>query len=116
MFDENYQSGVGEILTNVLKCDFWDVDDMANKIVAVLRHPPLQRTLRDSGFFEVTVACRERTEVRVAAEDRRGRTATAELVLEPGGAENPMEMYVRFRGSEPSVEPLIERRGLGGAE
>jgi glycosyltransferase involved in cell wall biosynthesis len=47
------QSGVGEILTNVLKCDFWDVDDMANKIVAVLRHPPLQRTLRDSGFFEV---------------------------------------------------------------
>jgi glycosyltransferase involved in cell wall biosynthesis len=47
------QSGVGEILTNVLKCDFWDVDDMANKIVAVLRHPPLQRTLRDSGYFEV---------------------------------------------------------------
>jgi glycosyltransferase involved in cell wall biosynthesis len=46
-------SGVGEILTNVLKCDFWDIDDMANKIVAVLRHPPLQRTLRDSGFFEV---------------------------------------------------------------
>jgi glycosyltransferase involved in cell wall biosynthesis len=44
---------VGEILTNVLKCDFWDIDDMANKIVAVLRHPPLQRTLRDSGFFEV---------------------------------------------------------------
>ena len=46
-------SGVGEILTNVLKCDFWDVDDMANKIVAVLRHPPLQRTLRDSGYLEV---------------------------------------------------------------
>ncbi len=46
-------SGVSEILTNVLKCDFWDVDDMANKIVAVLRHPPLQRTLRDSGYFEV---------------------------------------------------------------
>jgi glycosyltransferase involved in cell wall biosynthesis len=46
-------SGVSEILTNALKCDFWDIDDMANKIVAVLRHPPLQRTLRDSGFFEV---------------------------------------------------------------
>jgi len=46
-------SGVGEILTNVLKCDFWDVDDLANKIVAVLRHPPLQRTLRDSGYWEV---------------------------------------------------------------
>jgi glycosyltransferase involved in cell wall biosynthesis len=46
-------SGVSEILTNALKCNFWDIDDMANKIVAVLRHPPLQRTLRDSGFFEV---------------------------------------------------------------
>lgn len=37
-----------------------------------------------------------------------------ENILEPGGAENPMEMYVRFRGAEPSVEPLMERRGLGG--
>jgi len=36
-----------------------------------------------------------------------------ENILEPGGTENPMEMYVRFRGAEPSVEPLIERRGLG---
>ena len=46
-------SGVAEVLTHVLKCDFWDVDDMASKIVAVLRHPPLLRTLRDSGYFEV---------------------------------------------------------------
>jgi len=46
-------SGVSEILVNALKCDFWDVDDMANKIVAVLRHPPLQNTLRDRGYFEV---------------------------------------------------------------
>jgi len=46
-------SGVSEILVNALKCDFWDVNDMANKIVAVLRHPPLQNTLRDHGYFEV---------------------------------------------------------------
>lgn len=46
-------SGVSEILVNALKCDFWDVDDMANKIVAVLRYPPLQNTLRDHGYFEV---------------------------------------------------------------
>jgi hypothetical protein len=26
---------------------------MANKIIAVLRHPPLQRTLTDHGFDEV---------------------------------------------------------------
>jgi glycogen synthase len=47
------QSGVSEILTHALKVDFWDVDEMANKIVAVLRHPPLQTTLRDHGSIEV---------------------------------------------------------------
>jgi glycosyltransferase involved in cell wall biosynthesis len=47
------QSGVAEVLTHALKVDFWDVDEMANKIVAVLRHPPLQTTLRDHGRMEV---------------------------------------------------------------
>ena len=47
------QSGVAEVLSHALKVDFWDVDEMANKIVAVLRHPPLQATLRDHGGFEI---------------------------------------------------------------
>jgi len=47
------QSGVSEILTHALKVDFWDINEMANKIVAVLRHPPLQKTLREHGAFEV---------------------------------------------------------------
>ena len=47
------QSGVKEILTHVLSVDFWDISEMANKIVAVLRHPPLQSTLRQHGNFEV---------------------------------------------------------------
>ncbi|HUW99504.1 MAG TPA: glycosyltransferase family 4 protein [Phycisphaerae bacterium] len=47
------QSGVSEVLTHALKVDFWDINEMANKIVAVLRHPPLQRTLREHGAFEV---------------------------------------------------------------
>lgn len=47
------QSGVSEILTHALKVDFWDVDEIANKIVAVLRHPPLQATLREHGNFEI---------------------------------------------------------------
>lgn len=46
-------SGVSEVLTHALKVDFWDVDDMANKIVAVLRHPPLSRTLLHHGHFEI---------------------------------------------------------------
>ena len=41
---------------------------------------------------------------------------TAELfrknILEPGGTEDPAVMYRRFRGKDPSVEPLLERRGL----
>lgn len=47
------QSGVAEVLTHVLKVDFWDVTEMANKIIAVLKYPPLQLTLREHGNFEV---------------------------------------------------------------
>ncbi|MBN1662166.1 MAG: glycosyltransferase family 4 protein [Deltaproteobacteria bacterium] len=35
------QSGVTEILKHALKVDFWDVDEMANKIIAVLKYPVL---------------------------------------------------------------------------
>jgi glycosyltransferase involved in cell wall biosynthesis len=47
------QSGVSEVLTHALKVDFWDVNEMANKIVAVLKYPPLEMTLRNYGNFEV---------------------------------------------------------------
>ncbi len=47
------QSGVSEVLTHVLKADFWDVNEIANKIVAVLKYPPLHMTLREHGNFEV---------------------------------------------------------------
>lgn len=35
------QAGVSEILQHVLKVDFWDVAEMADKMIAVLRHPAL---------------------------------------------------------------------------
>jgi len=47
------QSGVAEVLTHVLKVDFWDIDEMANKIVAVLKYRPLRTTLQQHGNFEV---------------------------------------------------------------
>jgi glycogen synthase len=47
------QSGVSEVLTHALKVDFWDTDEIANKIVAVLRYPPLGQTLREHGRFEL---------------------------------------------------------------
>ena len=47
------QSGVSEVLTHALKVDFWDINEMANKIIAVLRHPPLASTLRQHGAIDV---------------------------------------------------------------
>ncbi|MEL6498702.1 MAG: glycosyltransferase [Planctomycetota bacterium] len=47
------QSGVSEVLTHALKVDFWDIDEMANKVIAVLRHPPLSQTLRQHGPMEL---------------------------------------------------------------
>jgi len=47
------QSGVSEVLRHALKVDFWDINEMANKIVAVLKYPPLGITLRNYGNYEV---------------------------------------------------------------
>ena len=47
------QSGVSEVLMHALKVDFWDVNEIANKIIAVLKYPPLGITLRNYGNFEV---------------------------------------------------------------
>lgn len=46
-------SGVGEVLKHALKVDFWDVDEIANKIIAVLRHPSLGDTLRSNADLEL---------------------------------------------------------------
>ncbi len=33
-------------------------------------------------------------------------------LLAAGGSEDPMALYKRFRGAEPKIEPLLEKRGL----
>ena len=43
------QSGVAEVLTHALKVDFWDVDEMANKILAALKYPTLNQQLVTEG-------------------------------------------------------------------
>ena len=35
-----------------------------------------------------------------------------ENVLEKGGSEDPMVLYVRFRGAEPKIDGLLKKRGL----
>lgn len=47
------QSGVSEVLHHALKVDFWDVNEMANKILAVLKHDDLHVTLRDNAQTQV---------------------------------------------------------------
>ena len=46
------QSGVAEVLKHALKSDFWDIDDMTDKILSVINHAPLQRTLAINGEAE----------------------------------------------------------------
>ncbi|HHE36576.1 MAG TPA: glycosyltransferase family 1 protein [Candidatus Woesearchaeota archaeon] len=47
------QSGVSEVLNHVLKVDFWDVNDIANKILAVLHYRNLHDQLKHHGLLEV---------------------------------------------------------------
>lgn len=47
------QSGVSEVITHALKVDFWDTDEMANNILAVLHHPVLKETLKIEGLKQV---------------------------------------------------------------
>jgi glycosyltransferase involved in cell wall biosynthesis len=47
------QSGVSEVLAHVLRVDFWDIDEMANKIVAALRYAPMNRQLVVEGQREL---------------------------------------------------------------
>ena len=47
------QSGVSEVLKHALKVDFWDTNELANKIVAVLRHPTLAKVLREDAGRDV---------------------------------------------------------------
>lgn len=44
--------------------------------------------------------------------DQETARAFREHILERGGTADPMSLYIKFRGREPGIEPLLERRGL----
>jgi len=46
------QAGVSEALSHALKADFWDVDEMSNKIIMALRYPILAKQLAKYGYLE----------------------------------------------------------------
>jgi len=44
--------------------------------------------------------------------DTTTATSFRKNILEKGGTEHPMKLYLAFRGQEPSIEPLMKRSGL----
>lgn len=46
-------SGVSETFHNCLKVDFWDSDEIANKIISLLRYESLSKALTDNGRKEI---------------------------------------------------------------
>ncbi len=47
------QSGCAEILDNVIKTDYWDIDAMADAINALVSYPALHKQLKERGLAEV---------------------------------------------------------------
>ena len=49
----SHQSGCSEILNNVIKTDYWDVDAMADAIYSICTNPSLFKYLQEEGIKEV---------------------------------------------------------------
>ena len=47
------QSGCAEILTNVIKTDYWDIDAMADAVYSIISYPAMYEQLRHDGLHEV---------------------------------------------------------------
>lgn len=46
--------------------------------------------------------------------DRATADSYMKNLLEPGGSEDPMKLFIKFRGQEPSPQPLLRKLGLDG--
>ncbi len=44
--------------------------------------------------------------------DRQTAQSFRDNILATGGTEDPMVLYLRFRGAEPKIDALLEKRGL----
>lgn len=49
----SYQSGCAEILTHVIKTDYWDIQAMADAIYSIISYPSMYKSLRELGLEEV---------------------------------------------------------------
>ena len=77
-------------------------------------HIRRRRRLLGGYYSYIWAECSTPTPSRRSAKRFDPETARAfrTEVLEKGGSEDAMTMFVRFRGREPSVAPLLVKRGL----
>jgi glycosyltransferase involved in cell wall biosynthesis len=61
-------SGVSETFQNCFKVDYWDIDETANKIIALLRYPPLRQTMVENGTHEIKLFTWDRVAERTLAQ------------------------------------------------
>lgn len=54
-------SGVSEILNSVLKVEFWDINEMAKKILACIKYPPLKKEIVKNSIKEIEPYTWEKT-------------------------------------------------------
>lgn len=47
-----HQSGVGEVLHNIFRYDFWDVDRLADQMIGIATSPALAKTLKENARHE----------------------------------------------------------------
>lgn len=59
------QSGCAEILTNVIKTDYWDIEAMADAIYSIISYPAMYRQLREDGLAEVAQITWDKAGVKV---------------------------------------------------
>ncbi len=51
------QSGISEVLENTFKVDFWDIDEMAHKMLSIIRYKPLKNHMGVLGHYEFKNFC-----------------------------------------------------------
>lgn len=59
------QSGVSEIIQNIIKVDYWDIDELADAIHALLQYPTLSNTIQQKAFKEIQLLSWDKTAEKV---------------------------------------------------
>jgi glycogen(starch) synthase len=78
-------SGAAEVLRAALPVDFWDIEEITNKVVSILRHPVLHAELRRHGLEEVGASRFSLEEPARLTEAAYRRAATLRAARLPAG-------------------------------